>query len=67
MTDLHEADIWQEGADDRECCNCGGTIHSCICYEKECTQCMRVIDPTIATQWNGKWYCDDNCLTLFIN
>ena len=26
-------DIWQEGADPRECEDCGHTSHSCTCYD----------------------------------
>ena len=62
-------DIWQEGADEsRECGDCGHTSHSCTCYEVECKNCLKVVDPADATMWNGEYFCPgDTCLELFIN
>ena len=68
MTDLHEDNIWMEGEDSRECGDCGHTSHSCTCYEKECGQCMKVInmdDPI--TIWDGVYYCDAFCLDANLN
>lgn len=64
---MTDNDIWMEGEDDRECNDCGHTSHTCTCYEVECSQCNRVVDPSNARQWNGKWYCNDNCMDLFLN
>lgn len=63
----NETDIWQEGADPRECEDCGHTSHSCTCYEKECNQCTKVVDPADYKILNGAFYCDDLCIELFLN
>ena len=60
-------DIWQEGADPRECEDCGRTSHGCSCYAPECKNCLDEVVPAVATMWNGKYFCNEECLNLFIN
>lgn len=64
---MTDKDIWQEGADDRECEDCGCTCHSCTCYEKECFECGATIKYGTSITWNDDWYCDDVCLVTHLN
>ena len=65
-------DIWQEGADPRECEDCGHTSHSCTCYDLdqkmiECSHCGEFIKVAIADEWNNLNFCPDDCLQIFLN
>jgi len=60
-------DIWQEGSDPRECEDCGHTSRSCTCFEMECQQCEKIVESTDAKEWNGNYFCDEDCLQMFIN
>ena len=60
-------DIWQEGADERECGDCGHTSHSCTCYEVVCENCTKFTNHENSKIWNGKHFCDEECLDLYIN
>ena len=62
-----ENDIWMEGADSRECDDCGHTSHTCTCYKNECYQCNKVIRPAKVREWNEDYFCDETCINLFLN
>ncbi|KKK75880.1 hypothetical protein LCGC14_2869270 [marine sediment metagenome] len=64
---MTDKDIWQEGANENECLDCGCASRSCTCYEKECKNCLQVVNPADATIFNGDYYCDEDCLQLFLD